>query len=76
MIWLQIALEDTIFEKSKPKKIQDNDTLNDYIKFGIYLSCINNDDQLHHKFLKYILKYFLLSFENDYFISTYNKTIS
>ena len=56
-----------ILKKSKPKKIQeDNDSSNGYIKFGIYLSCLNDDDQYYHKFLKGILKYFKLCFENDY----------
>ena len=66
-----------ILKKNKPKKMQeDDDSSNGYIKFGIYLSCLNDDDQYYHKFLKGMLKYFQLCFENDYYISTYNKTIS
>jgi len=56
-----------ILKKSKPKKMQeDDDSSNGYIKFGIYLSCLNDDDQYYHKFLKGMLKYFQLCFENDY----------
>lgn len=56
-----------ILKKNKPRKIQkDDDISNGYIKFGIYLSCLNDDDQFYHKFLKGMLNYFQLCFEKDY----------
>ena len=55
-----------ILKNSKPKKIEKCDTSNGYIKFGIDLSCLNSDDNFYHKFIKGMLKYFQLSFENEY----------
>lgn len=55
-----------ILKDSKPKKMEDDDTSNGYLKFTIDLSCLFSDDKFFHKFIKGMLKYFLLCFNNDY----------
>lgn len=60
-----------ILEKSKPKEMYDinginNEASNPYIKFGISLSCLNNDDKYYHKFMKGMLKYMQLCFKKEY----------
>ena len=60
-----------ILKKTKPKKMEDpigndNNSSNGYIKFGIGLSCLFDNDKYYHKFIKGMLKYMQLCFEKEY----------
>ena len=51
------------------KKIGDDDTEKaelPFVKFGINLSCVYSKDSYYHKFIKGILFYFKLAFEENY----------
>ena len=55
-----------ILKNNEPKKIENRDTSTSYIKFSIGPSYLFDNDKYYHKFIKGMLQYLELIFDNNY----------